>query len=357
VPKLLLELRGAQIKGRQIPIDILGQSLIGLNKLLKHITMATERIPKKSGMKKKFFKSRQFYMARIEKGSAVVVLQTEPQTVLGEMADPVISLLHKVFDGFENIQLPEEEEAYKKIHDMFPKVDDRIRILNDYKFLWKIPDVEITIKSTDNAVKRRVELQHSYRNRISAWLNRELEKTPQIIKGIITRVKADGPRRYFTIFDEKNNHIECEFNRDLENKIIELFKVPIKLKGIITQIRTKRKVKEVLEIEKLDFIKITNSDYNALVTPIEFDLEFDTNLELWVAENEELGIRSAAESLDELREEIILMLDFMVDKYLIQKPTEKLSPKLQQAIDELKKVVDPSKRTIEDHWELIKSEK
>jgi len=349
VPEIRIELSGARIVPKMVPMDVMVKSLGGLSSLLNHIIAATESIPKDKQGRKKFYQVRQFYVAGIEKGSSVVVLRTSPQMTLTE-THPVIGVLKNLFSNLEDVQIADEEEAYKKTKKMFPKVTDRIHILNAYQEMWKASDVEITIGSPDIEIEKKVRLSRAYRPRINSWLSRELRRSPSTFQGVITRIKADGARRYFTIFDENNNLIECDLTSDREQLIIGLFKVPIELRGTVVQVGTKQKIVELFEVEELASIKILPKDYPALTTILEVPVQYNSENGNWIAEDETVGLRAVADSLNEVKEEIIVLLDFMVDRYLIQQHGEQLTPKLAQSIEELKKIINPNNRKDKEHW-------
>jgi hypothetical protein len=269
-----------------------------------------------------------------------------------ETIHPAIDLLQTMFNSIEDVQISDEETAYDKVYRKFPKEVDRIHVLNDYRQMWRTQDVQMIVGSPDPEVDKRVRLNYIYRPRISSWLTKELKRTPTTLQGIITRIKADGKRRYFTMFDEYNKLIKCELTPAQEEVIIGLFKVPIELRGILIQVKNMQSIKELMEIEELAAVKITPTDYPALISPLELTVTYNADKENWTVENEVIGLRTVAESLDEAKREVLVLLDFMVDRYLIQSPGETLSPELIQSIEELRKVVNPANRTDEEHWTL-----
>jgi len=107
----------------------------------------------------------------------------------------------------------------------------------------------------------------------------------------------------------------------------------------------------VFEIEVMETLKIAQNDYQPLRRSIYFNLEYDAEWSFWIAENEELGIRVSKPSLVETKEELITMLNFMVEYYLIQKTKEKLSEKLIESIENLRKIIDLTKKSDAEIWE------
>ena len=98
-------------------------------------------------------------------------------------------------------------------------------------------------------------------------------------------------------------------------------------------------------------ITILPADYEPLKKPIQLDLERDEEWKMWIGENEDVGIRVAAYSLEKLKEEAIIMLDLMIHEYLIRDPPPRMSEKLARNVEELKKYYDPSKKDKVGEWE------
>ena len=361
--ELRIELKGRRIGTKQVPIDVLGKVLSGLNNLLRDISSTFEKAPKKPKERKEFYKSRQLYVTGITGGASTIIeLKTEAQEALPGKMKPAILPLQKALEGFEIIQIHDEDQAYKQIQNLYPNDIGRVRVLGDYRGVWRVPsvsrirrapEVEVAITSTDPLLKSRVEIKPDYSGRIDSWLRRELGTALVTYQGLITRIKADGTNRYFTLIDEKNKAMECELIADKESEILGLFKVPVVLKGIITQIRNKRKVRKITDISRLESLTITPEEFSALTESIELYLEYNTIEDFWIAENEELGLRAVGNSLEELKSEVLILLDFMVDAYLIQQPQpETLSPELRTAVDKLRKVVDITQHIKNDHWKF-----
>jgi len=97
-------------------------------------------------------------------------------------------------------------------------------------------------------------------------------------------------------------------------------------------------------------IAITPDDYAPLLQSIDIECINDrtTDYKYWVAKNEIYGLLAAGVTLEDVKEELIELLDMMIDVYLIQNET-RISTRLKAILSNLKPIVDPTKRT-GDHW-------
>ncbi len=357
MPNIKLELSGSRIGDKRVPIEVLGKYLLGFNNLLLNISLATVKVPSKRKKRKQFFDDRQLFMIGLESGSAVAILTTHPQTTLDTFQTAILPVLNIAIDGFEKIQLSSEEEAYDEIREMYPESSSRVKVLNSYNDLLKIKDTDLTI-SSESLIKKRVQVKSSFQPRVRKWLDTELKISSETLKGVITGIKAYGKQRYFTLMDEKDSLIKCMYEEDLESEIINFFKTPVILKGIISEVRTSKKIKEIMEISKMKSILIYRIDYPPLIQSIELDIDYIADGDFYVAENEDLCLRATGDSIYNLKKELIQFLDLNVDMYLIDYyhdapiPT----PKLKKAIDILKTIIDLSKRPYKDHWEIVSEE-
>lgn len=94
-------------------------------------------------------------------------------------------------------------------------------------------------------------------------------------------------------------------------------------------------------------LRVTPSAYPPLREPIELTVSYTTD-GILVAEDSTIGIRAAGDTIAELKQDVLTLLDFMVDSYIVRPCTE-MDPKLAQAVATLKKVIDPRKR-VGEHW-------
>lgn len=358
--KFELHLSGSKIGEQRIPIDVMGKYLIALNDLLRDVAYAKEKVPKTMKKKNEFFNQRQLYLTGLTSGSTTCQIESD---ALGSMDNylhgdeklkifsPVENLLIIVFEGIEIIQSIDEKEAFSHLQNLFPDPINRIHILNNYKRIWMIREVTLEFRKIKRFYsKKKVVIKHSYYNRVRKMLNEELKIETQTYSGIITRIKADGKRRYFTLLTGRYKTIECNLSKEDEHNVIGNFKSPVKIKGIISQIRTKTTIKEVLEINKIKSLEITPNDFAPLIFPIFVDIDYNPESELWTAVNEYYGIRASADNIEDLKEDCIDQLDSTVDLFIIQKNKKNITPKFAEIIENIKKIINVSKSNSENHW-------
>jgi hypothetical protein len=197
--------------------------------------------------------------------------------------------------------------------------------------------------------KSRYSIQQSYKPRIDKWLDKEIKKTTETIIGVITRLKGDGVDRYFTILDENNRPMEVHYKKEEDHDVVGLYKRLVKVRGVIRTIKTKRSIQSIQDLVPMDTITISNIEYEPLKIAIDFDIEFHDEADLFVAVNEDVGIKVSSESINEIKEKLVSMLDFMVDYYIIQGQGDP-SDALKESIENLKLLVDTSRRTTTEKW-------
>lgn len=348
-----VELSGDRIKTGSVPLDVLGRFLVEFQGLIISVAEATQAKPKNPKHRKAFYENLKFYASDIEEGSAKIVIETQEQLNLDDMY-PVMDPLQKTLEGIDIIQEPDEDQSYKKLERIYPRHDDRVHIFNRYKGIWAIPGVDISVTMpgdewTKRGFKSKYTIQQSYKPRIDKWLEKEIKKTTETVIGIITRIKGDGPDPYFTILDENRKPMEVHYKKEEEKDVINLYKSPVKVRGIIKTIKTKTSIQSLLALEPLESITVDKDECAVLLDPLNFVLEYHDDRDEFAAANEDIGINVTSDTIGQLKEKILALLDFMVDYYLVQKEGN-VSDELQKSIDNLSQMVDISKRVSEIKW-------
>jgi hypothetical protein len=107
--------------------------------------------------------------------------------------------------------------------------------------------------------------------------------------------------------------------------------------------------KETLIEDNLDekkYLKITPNDYPCLLKTIRFELEYQPDF--IIASNNEYLLSATDNKMKFLKKQLIELIDLSVDRYMIQKI--KTTPDLTKAIENLKEIIDVTKRPYKDHW-------
>jgi hypothetical protein len=342
-----IDLEGDRIPKKKVPLDVLSKIASNLNDLIYEIITNTETLPPKKDIDN-FWKIRQVYLTDIGEGSAELKCVQDPQMTLTGI-NPMIKILNEVQSTLQTIQKTDEKTAKKEFESKFPNELSQVRILSRFKSLLDLKGVSVKLKSDEVGID--CEFKQTYRDRAINWLNNALKHSEVEYKGLIIRIKGDGDERYFTIIDDKNRIMKCNLTPDRESEILELFKTPIILRGVQTQIRASTKISEVIDIKKMETYSINPDDYPPLKSEIIFNLKYNTQDELYIAENEEYLIYEVASNIPELKERLIENIDFLVDQFIILNPP-KMSKQMKEAIELFKEIIDPSKRIEEEHWQF-----
>jgi len=120
-------------------------------------------------------------------------------------------------------------------------------------------------------------------------------------------------------------------------------------------------------MEKSSLITINKKDYPPLLQSINFQINYREDLDLFVGRNDYYNIRASSQTLKQLKENLILIIDSNVDIYFIQarltifkiinyfkriffrKAFPKPSKKFREDLDRLEKIIDLKQRK-DRHW-------
>lgn len=103
--------------------------------------------------------------------------------------------------------------------------------------------------------------------------------------------------------------------------------------------------------KNLNQIIITSKHYKPLIQPIVLHVEKKDDF--FIAENDTYALRCVGSNKRKIINETKLMLDYMVDFYIIQ-GDHNVTKQFKEKLENLRKIVDPSKRRQKWHWETDK---
>ncbi|MHA1311661.1 MAG: hypothetical protein ACTSQO_12180 [Candidatus Helarchaeota archaeon] len=324
--KLIIKIEGDEIKDRRISIGFLGRLMTHTQQLIYNFA----KISLGKKFKENFIQSKfNFLLDTIKPGSIQLVLIPEDKQTRLDGKLFVDDAIEKMIRILDIVEIEKEDIAFKNFKKSIPNKKFRIRILNNLQYIWSNSNTTLMYQyynRNGNIFSKR--LSHFYYKRFHDWLEKEIPKPIDIyIRGIITRIKLDPPKKYFTIITEDNKVVRCYFPDNLEYEIIDYILKPVEISG---QYKKKGRGSEITEINDIKL-------YENLILDNLYDLEFKIPLEFkidyqddfWIAENKELNLYCWGETFKALKKSIYDDLLYIKD-FIMYEKDEKLSKKAKE---------------------------
>jgi len=273
-------------------------------------------------------------LENIEEGSAIVSLSpmTTQITLPEETSEKTGVITDKIFDDINDIlnTLGGEDEklAFEKLNERFSsELSLRVllrfsEIVNLFEF-YKLN--EYGIKAAEEIPDKFVNIcDHTISNRIKQWLEKYEKQMMNKIRGVVVRVKTDGPTPNFSIKTFESEIIRAPLDFDRDNDVIynSLEKrTPIEIHGVIHHRGVNREIAEIHSIEEITSDTISKLPANfpyALKKPLDVIRYIDRfeGEDFWVIKNEELNICGVGDTYDEAYEDFLATLEATLDHYL-----------------------------------------
>jgi len=342
LPKLWIRLSGPKVEGNRVSAKLLGNYLVYTQNLVRHVGESIGTIPKPGRPRRRQILSDfELQFMEFKRGSVQICLSAPPREARLDRSRPVQKTLEKVIETFQEVKDPREADGLAKFQETHPDPEKRIQILRSLKGVWPRRGLEANYEVIrEEEVIQEAELTPIYYERIPKWLGAELEVECQPMIGVITRAKLDGRTQYFSLLDEENVPLKCEFKQgerpDLEQIAVEFLKQPIRFIGSI-----ERKTKKLLELDNIEpiyHLTMTPERYSILQHPVVLDLSFEDGV--YVARNKNLELIIISEKIHEFYTQFELEMEALIALYLHEEDTA-LAKRAQQLKKNLKAVLTP----------------
>ncbi len=309
-----VKLDGKRVADGSIDSRALGWFLLNIQTLLDKL--AIKDTVKRTKVVKETVR---LYLKEINKGSVELVFQEGPQTTLDE-ANLMNAGYAKLLDFTRAVATDTRKARELMVKDL-PNPISRLRVETS---LRSIRDDGLDVTFYDQIGAQPLPLRKDRLGVVDDWIREDEKIGTTEIRGAIVRLKADEPKRYFSIVDEKGKILKCRYQPEFESRILDLFKSPVKISGVVQH---KPKVSEISELIDISAWTTTSFDkvgIHRLHSSLACTIEIEDDV--WFLSNGELSIHGAGFTFEEARKDFEEDLGFAVEFYLRKKGESDLSP-------------------------------
>ncbi|GEM_PF-1678747 len=338
--KIWLIISGKIVTDHKIEASTFGKLLTNL----QHVIDAIQEAKFKGHSKKEFI----LYLTHFEQGSVAAALQPSGfQTdllsgsmVFEEMVYNLEDLIKTLIDSTEGFKT--------KIDDEFLLPYDKIRFLESFRgMLSKRNKFSVSIGYDIAKPSHPVSLPAHREGYIKDLISEYYEKSSVEVKGIIMRVKGDDPRS-FTIKTETNDTIRCVYTPETEKDVMNLFKSPVIVRGLLNKRRKLKEMEMVKDIRPFSSMTLTELGEFSFLLPLSVRVSYHDPDEQWCLENDELTLAGygnsfgdASVSLKESLESLVIGI-FAFDEASLTGKSKEIKKNLQKYLnlDQMNGMID-----------------
>jgi len=338
--KFWLIINGKVVTDHKIEASTFGKLLTNL----QHVIDAIQEAKFKGYNKKDFV----LYLTEIEPGSVAASLQPSGfQTDLFSGSMVFEEMVYNLEDLIKT--LIESTDGFKtKIDDEFLLPYDKIRFLESFRgMLSKRNQFNVSIGYDFAKPSHPISLPAHREGYIKDLISEYYEKSSVEVKGIIMRVKGDDPRS-FTIKTETNDTIRCVYTPETEKDVMNLFKSPVIVRGLLNKRRKLKEMELVKDVRPFSSMTFTELGGFSFLQPLPIRVSYLDNDDQWGLENDELTLTGygnsfgdASVSLKESLESLIIGI-LAFDEALLTEKSREIKKNLQKFLnlDQLNGMID-----------------
>ena len=331
--KIWLKIEGKPVVKGRIDAHVLGNLLVGLQKIIN--TISEVKFGRR--YKRELFR---LFLSKISPGSVVVELESGYHTDLSGRIP--FNIVTSVFHELVQTLIEDPEQFRIKIEKLIPdeKTKDRIKLLQNLKEIWSKEDkyrVSTAIKH-DEFITLDPKREH-----IIEKLIEEYSKLSRItLEGVIIRIKGDDPVRHFVIETTSGEKVKCYYSPEMEQLVKEFYKRPVRVEGILNKKAKTTEIKSLESIEPFEVYMAEKIGKFELKEPIVFNVFYDGLEGLWCLENDELAINGYGLTFNDAIDDLEESLESLIVGFLAF-PEDKLHEKSKEIKIKLSKYIDIEK--------------
>ena len=307
--EIRLKLEGERISDGSIDARALGGFLLNFQSLLDKLSQKIV-----TGKPRTARETTRAYLKEIRKGSVELIFNGGPQISIDETG--ILKQSYgKILAFAEAISISQNDARnllLKELTEPIPrlKVETGLRNIRDV-------ELSVTFFGWDNSTA--IPLDRNKMKVIDDWIKEDEKYGTREVRGAIVRLKADEPNRYFSISDEKGKMCRCHYPPELEDRIIDLFKKPVKVRGVIERKVRTPEISDVIDIMAWDSLEIEHTESFKLRKTISCKISFDEDL--WALSNDDLSIHGIGftfeEALRDFEEDLEGAIELYVHRFSI----------------------------------------
>ena len=334
-----IKISGKGVADGMVDARLLGEILINFQTLLFYVAEKVVGVKRD----KTFYLKYGIGLKEIGKGSAILALSPLDTLTTLEGVSPIENSVKELIEMVKKIEKdPREGREYllEKVED--PK--DRLIVEAKVYSLWPEVGNDIALKyegytfSTENYISLKAE----HKKIINEWLQEDMKEASRKVRGIITRIKVDGRRRYFIVLSVDGELYKFEYTekeKDIETQILDLIKSPVEIVGITAGRAKIKQIKEILDLRPLEEIYMESIGKYKFKQKIAIKISYDAEDDLWVLQNDDLGIVGVGDTYEEALEQLEDSLQVVIEGYL-HEPDEKLTEDAKELKRNLQKYME-----------------
>lgn len=307
--KVWLIIDGKIVTDHKIEADTFGKLLTNLQRVIDKIREA-----KFKGHNKKDFV---LYLTEIEKGSVAAALQ--PLDFPTDLSDGSMVFDQMVYNLEDLIQTLSEstDEFKRKIDDEFQDPSDKIRFLESFRGILSKKN-KFTVSFGYDLVKpsNPITLPAHREGYIQDLISEYYEKSSVELKGIIMRIKGDEPRS-FTIKTQTNETIRCIYSPETEKNVMNLFKSPVIVKGVLNKRMKLKEMETIKEVRPFTSMAFPELGEYSFLQPLSVRVSYHDKDDQWSLENDELTLAGFGSSFEDALESLKESLESLIIGILV----------------------------------------
>ncbi|NLK49830.1 MAG: hypothetical protein GX294_04200 [Candidatus Cloacimonetes bacterium] len=231
--------------------------------------------------------------------------------------------LDKVASGFKNLTQAIQEQNHELVEDLFSNRSRKIKALSVYKDIIPNSKTGIRLKVGVNSEKIDFDSDKATQN-INTFIHKEYEQEDSVIvKGKLNRLSFDH-NEFMLFYIPKGKNLKAKYTDDFEAFLLQHPRnlVQIRCKATIDRNNNITKISEVYSMDDVDLspILIKSFEYDGqsflIKKPIELSVFLDDSEQLYCVVDDKFALNVAAETREELIEDIYDKLAFMWDFYI-----------------------------------------